>query len=116
MGLYEGIKDVAKVVQQADNIELYRRLLDLSAQALDLQDQISKLKEENVELKKINDIESRIIKHKHPYITIDGEDQDIKYCAVCWGKEQKLIQLEFVNYTVEPYLECTNCKGCFQNK
>lgn len=23
MGLYEGIKDVAKVVQQADNIELY---------------------------------------------------------------------------------------------
>ena len=26
MGLYEGIKDVAKVVQQADNIELYRQL------------------------------------------------------------------------------------------
>lgn len=35
MGLYEGIKDVAKVVQQADNIELYRQLLDLSAQAID---------------------------------------------------------------------------------
>lgn len=31
MGLYEGIKDVAKVVQQADNIELYRQLVDLSA-------------------------------------------------------------------------------------
>ena len=46
MGLYEGIKDVAKVVQQADNIELYRQLLDLSAQALDLQAENSKLKEE----------------------------------------------------------------------
>ena len=40
MSLYEGIKDVAKVVQQADNVELYRRLLDLSALALDMQDEI----------------------------------------------------------------------------
>lgn len=54
MGLYEGIKDVAKVVQQADNIELYRQLLDLSAQALDLQAENSKLKEEIADLKKQN--------------------------------------------------------------
>lgn len=31
MGLYDGIKDVAKVVQKADNIELYQKLIDLSA-------------------------------------------------------------------------------------
>ena len=36
MGIYDGIKDVAKVMQQADNIELYQKLLDLSAQALDM--------------------------------------------------------------------------------
>lgn len=52
MGLYEGIKDVAKVVQQADNIELYRQLLDLSAQALDLQAENGQLKEELHELKR----------------------------------------------------------------
>ena len=51
MGLYESIKDVAKVVQQADNIELYRQLLDLSAQALDLQAENGQLKEELHELK-----------------------------------------------------------------
>ena len=45
MGLYEGIKDVAKVVQQADNIELYRQLVDLSAQALDMQSEIKKNEE-----------------------------------------------------------------------
>ena len=37
MGLYDGIKDAAKVIQKADNIELYEKLLDLSAQALELQ-------------------------------------------------------------------------------
>ena len=47
MGLYDGIKDVAKVMQQADNIELYRQLLDLSAQALEMQAEISRLKEDN---------------------------------------------------------------------
>ena len=55
MGLYDGIKDVAKVVQQADNIELYQKLLDLSSQALDMQNEISRLTMENAELKKIKD-------------------------------------------------------------
>ncbi len=51
MGLYEGIKDVAKIVQQADNVELYRRLLELSAQALDMQAESAALQRENEELK-----------------------------------------------------------------
>ena len=45
MGLYEGIKDVAKVVQEADNIDLYRKLSDLSKQALDLQAEVLQLQE-----------------------------------------------------------------------
>lgn len=58
MGLYEGIKDVAKVVQQADNIELYRQLVDLSAQALDMQSEINRLTAENNELRKKQDLEA----------------------------------------------------------
>ena len=61
MGLYEGIKDVAKVVQQADNIDLYKKLLDLSAQALDQQAEIARLKAENEELRKGKDLEATII-------------------------------------------------------
>ena len=51
MGLYEGLKDVANIVQKADNIDLYRQLLDLSAQALDLQNKVSELMDENKKLK-----------------------------------------------------------------
>ena len=47
MGLYDGIKDAAKVIQKADNIELYEKLLDLSAQALELQNDNARLIEEN---------------------------------------------------------------------
>lgn len=94
MGLYEGIKDVAKIVQQADNLELYRQLLDLSAQALDMQATINKLTEENAELKKKQNIEERIQRHQELYITLKNEDGDIYYCSHCWDNDRKLIQMK----------------------
>ena len=94
MGLYEGIKDVAKVVQKADNVELYLQLLDLSAQALDMQATINKLTEENAELKKKQDIEERIQRHQELYLTLKGEEGDILYCSHCWDNDRKLIQMQ----------------------
>lgn len=93
MGLYEGIKDVASLVQKADNIDLYRKLLDLSAQALDMQAEIAKLKEENAELRKGHDLECRIVRHEEPYVTLRDETPEIRYCAICWGVDKKLVQL-----------------------
>ena len=93
MGLYEGIKDAIGIAQKADNIELYRQLLDLGAQALDMQAEIAQLREENSELKKANDLGSRIIRHKDFYITLKDDEQEIRYCSTCWGKYHKLIQL-----------------------
>lgn len=103
MGLYEGIKDVAMIVQKADNIDLYKKLLDLSAQALDMQAEIASLREENANLKKGKDLESDIEFHKvvetetmdrdYPYITLKSDENKIRYCAICWGKNHKLIPL-----------------------
>ena len=74
MGLYEGIKDVAKVVQQADNIELYRQLVELSVQALDMQNEINRLTVENTESRKKQDLEATIVRHNGLYVTIEGND------------------------------------------
>lgn len=93
MGLYDGIKDVAKVVQQADNIELYRQLLDLEAQALEMQEEISRLKEENRELKKKQDMSLRIVRHPESYITLLDEDPTLLYCSHCWDFDGKIVQL-----------------------
>ena len=53
MGIYESIKDIMSIAQKADNIELYRQLLDLSQQAFDLQAELNQLKEENTELNSV---------------------------------------------------------------
>ena len=94
MGLYEGLKDVAKLVQQTDNIELYRQMIDLSAQALEMQATINRLTEENTDLKKKQDIEKRIQRHEKLYITLKDEDSSIFYCSHCWDNDRKLIQMK----------------------
>ena len=98
MGLYDAIKDVASIAQKADNIELYRQLLDLGAQALDLQAEVARLKEENSELKKTNDIESDIEYYVDSFITRKSDLKPIKYCAACWVDKRKLVPIQDVQY------------------
>ena len=94
MGLYEGIKDVAKIVQQADNIDLYRQLLDLGTQALDMQSEIKRLQEENAKLKGDLYRQQNIERHNGIYITLKEDDRKIPYCSTCYGKDDKMIQME----------------------
>ncbi len=113
MGLYDGIKDVAKVMQQADNIELYRQLLDLSAQALEMQAEIGRLKEENEKLKKEQDISQKVIRHIEPCITLKGDEPTLYYCSHCWDAERLLVQLDCNDYNGD--FECPHChmKGTY---
>lgn len=94
MSLYEGFKDVISVAQKADNVELYKQLLDLSAEALDMQNQLYQLTQENIELKRQLSEEDAVIRHTEGnYITLLNDALEIQYCSTCWGKEHKLIQL-----------------------
>lgn len=111
VGLYEGIKDVANLVQKADNIGLYKQLLDLSAQALDLQNKISELTTENKTLKEQQDLSNRIERHKEPYITLKGDEQPILYCSHCWDSKKILIQGDCNNQIGQMY--CPECKEYF---
>ena len=88
MGLYEGIKDIANVVLKADNIDLYRHLIELSAQALELQNEINRLNNENMELKKTRDLENRIERCEESYITLKNDAPKILYCSHCWDSEE----------------------------
>ena len=74
MGIYDAFKDALNVAQKADNVELYRKLLDLSAQALDLQAENARLKEENAELRKIRPyMENSLLSTNLMRISLDFE-------------------------------------------
>lgn len=107
MSLYEGIKDAAKIVQKADNIELYQKLLDLSAQALDLQSQIQQLTEENRKLQDKLSISQRIVRHESIFLTLADDELQLPYCAHCWDADKKLIQVKILD---DGHFFCPHCK------
>jgi hypothetical protein len=93
MSFYDGIKDVATVLKTAGNIELYQKLLDIGAQALEMQDELRRLTEENENLKKKSDLRPLIERHNESFITLKNDNQKLRYCSHCWDAEEKLIQL-----------------------
>lgn len=109
MGFYDAFKDALSVAQKADNVELYRQLLDLCAQALDLQEENARLKSENAELRKAKDLEARIVRHKQPFISLNDDEQHLPYCALCWAKENKLYQMKILQDRGYTSVYCKNC-------
>lgn len=107
MSFYDAFKDAISVAQKADNVELYRQLLDLSAQALDLQAEVARLTEENKKLKEELATKRNIIRHKGAYITLENDEKEIPYCAVCYGVNGQFLQL--LDYDKMNYY-CYNCK------
>ena len=108
MGLYDEIKDVAKVIQKVDNIDLYKQLLDLSSQALELQNEVAKLQQENANLTKRLEIEDDIERSEKLFITRKSDSTKIKYCSHCWDSERKLIQIDCHD---SGQFDCPHCKS-----
>lgn len=92
MGLYEEIKEVAKIVKQSSNIDLFSKLTELSSQALDMQSEIVRLTNEIKELRSEKDIELQIIRYKELFVTLKNEPE-IRYCSHCLDSDKKLIQV-----------------------
>jgi hypothetical protein len=89
MGLIEDAKEAVKLVQQIDNIELYRKILDLQAEAIEL---MEKLREKDEKIKQLEDINSVEIQNNFAYRVIDGKPLG-PYCPGCFSKDKKLVEL-----------------------
>lgn len=112
MAIYEFIKDAINIAQQADNIELYKKLLEIGQMALDLQNENTELKKRIDILSKERQFEADIVRHIEPYYTLksDGEGATIFYCATCYGREKTRIQMY---YDGESLLSCPACNTSF---
>ena len=92
MNIIENLKEVMNVLQKVKNVDLHSKLIEISNQALEMQNEIEFLTKENHELKKKQDIESKIKRYDELYFTLDN-DPSVLYCTYCWDNEQKLIQV-----------------------
>ena len=115
MAIYDIVKDAIGIAQKADNIELYKTLLEIGQMALDLQNENAELKKKIDDLTQSKQFEQDIIRHAEPYYTLksDGENSSIYYCSTCLGKENKKIQMAPLG---DGKLWCPACKTSIYTK
>lgn len=104
------IKDVAAIARKLENIDLYKKLLDIGQQALDLQNENANLKKEIERLKDIKKIEEDIQPQIEPYFTLKSDNIDRYFCSTCWAREKTTIQMY---YDGDRKLMCPSCKTMF---
>ena len=89
MSMYEALKDVAKLAQKADNVEVYTKLMDLQAEALSIQEKLLKKQGEieslNEQLKELKDKQSYTYDGNHQWFKKECIDNK-HFCPVCLKK------------------------------
>jgi hypothetical protein len=108
MGIVETVKDVATLVQKADNIELYQKILELQGQIMNLLEEGHALK---AELREYRDrvrfeggLEFRDNMYWHRY---GGDKVDGPYCSKCWDTDAKAVRLQQMK---DKSLWCPECQ------
>jgi len=107
MDIIANVKEVADLIKGLGNIDLYRKILDLQGEIVELTTQNHQLETESSDLKTLLDVKGKM-KWEKPVYRMEGEADP--YCAQCWEASQKLIHLgDRPNGT----WKCKNCDTVF---
>ncbi|MBP1931977.1 hypothetical protein [Ammoniphilus resinae] len=110
MGIIGDIKSIGEIVQKADNIELYRKILDLQYEAMNVIEQLNELKEENRILKeKLKTVENLTFKGNMYFKNGVNEP----FCSKCWDADSKLVRLHGDG---AGWFQCPLCKTIVHNE
>ena len=107
MDIIDTLKKVVEMAQKIDNVALNKQLIDLGEQARNLQTEVTRLKDENAALKRLRNLSERIIRHKEPYISLEGDTVGLRYCTHCWDTAEQLVQLQCNDFNAT--FECPHC-------
>ncbi len=88
MGAIDNVKEVAKLVKDLGNMELYRQILDL-------QGEIMELTQANRELQtKLTELENTLtqvdqMEFRSPFYYVEGDD--VPHCPRCWEVNKRAV-------------------------
>ncbi len=114
MSIIGDIKEVAKVAKQIDNIDLYRQILNLQGEALELMEQVQTKDKEIQDLKVKLELKTKLGFSNGLYYELNPAGHAIgsPYCPACFDNGGKAIHL-----TVFPsILRCPVCSTQFPRR
>jgi len=95
MGVLDTVKETVKLVQQVNDIELYKKILDLQSDIQTLFEENINLRQEVSALKEQARIKAKLLYDSRlaTYYLDNGTPQpDGPFCQVCWDVDGKLVR------------------------
>ncbi len=93
MNVLEVGKEMVRLVQQVDNIELYRKILEYQSETLKVVEELTVLKGQLKALQEIIEVKENLSFRDNKYwIKKEGLEMG-PYCTHCWDREGKLVHL-----------------------
>jgi hypothetical protein len=111
MGISDSIELLRTVLYEAGRADLYGNLLEIHEKALEYQEDNRKLREEIAGLKELLRIKGQLrFTNTNAYIQYDDAGNRIggPFCACCWDRDHKLINLHYHGFSD---LVCPVCKN-----
>lgn len=113
MAIFDDLKTVAKVLQEAGKIEQYKQILEVQGRLLEMQEKIRLQDEEIRTLKEKLKIKENIVFEKDAYwIKRKDNSKEGPYCSACWDNEDKkqLVHLHSISGVTNAF-RCPVCKN-----
>ena len=114
MSIVSNAKEIADLVKKLGDIELYRKIVELEGEIIELTRQNHSLEIRVQELTKTLTI-SQSLTFKEPFYY--SEDSHVPFCPKCWEGDKIAIHLFNKGiYENETQYECTHCKNVYWYK
>lgn len=112
MAIFDELKSIGKVLQEAGKIEQYKQILEALEKLLAMQKKIADLEEENKDLKEKVKTKENLVYENNAYWKKEGDDKDGPFCSRCWDKNKDLVRIHPMGNPA--YSQCPECKNSVQ--
>ena len=111
MGIVENIKDAADLAKKVGDLELYRKIVHLEGEVMDLTRENRQAEQKIEQLQKQLALKAKMT-FKEPFYYQDGDT--VPFCPSCFEKDNRAVHLIFhFDNEERTRWDCTGCKQVF---
>ena len=107
MSIISDAKEIAELVKKLGNVELYKKIVELEGEIIEITRKNNELQQQTDDLKKIIEAETSL-EFRSPFYY--RQDDNIPLCPRCWEADKKAIHLVNVKMAYNP-LRCQSCRS-----
>jgi hypothetical protein len=112
MSIIDNAKEIADLIKKYDNMDLYRKILDLQGEIINLTEEKRTLEDENRNLKETLSLRKKMT-YKKPYYFQEGDE--VPFCPLCYERDGIPIHMKGPSRSAsgKTYYFCENCNKSF---